>query len=83
MTVLRKSFYIHWSAGRSPRVHEVNPGRDPSIMAMSAALVRSDRDGKEKPVYFVSKMLTDAETRYTNFEQIVLALRMVVMKLRP
>ena len=32
MTVLRKSFYIHWSAGRSPRVHEVNPGRDPSAL---------------------------------------------------
>ena len=32
MTVLRKSFYIHWSAGRSPRVHEVNPGRDPSCI---------------------------------------------------
>ena len=31
MTVLRKSFYIHWSSGRSPRVQEVNPGRDPSI----------------------------------------------------
>ena len=31
--VLRKSFYIHWSAGRSPRVHEVNPGRDPSTKA--------------------------------------------------
>ena len=30
--VLRKSFYIRWSAGRSPRVHEVNPGRDPSVM---------------------------------------------------
>ena len=29
--VLRKSFYIHWSAGRSPRVHEVNPGRGPSL----------------------------------------------------
>ena len=29
--VLRKSFYIRWSAGRSPRVHEVNPSRDPSI----------------------------------------------------
>ena len=28
--VLRKSFDIRWSAGRSPRVHEVNPGRDPS-----------------------------------------------------
>ena len=25
--VLRKSFYIHWSAERSSRVHEVNPGR--------------------------------------------------------
>ena len=30
--VLRKSFYIRWSAGRSPRVHEVNPGRDLSLM---------------------------------------------------
>ena len=28
--VLRKIFYIRWNAGRSPRVHEVNPGRDPS-----------------------------------------------------
>ena len=33
--VLRKSFYIRWSAGRSPRVHEVNPGRDPSVAATS------------------------------------------------
>ena len=31
--VLKKSFYIRWSAGRSPRVHEVNPGRDPSHRA--------------------------------------------------
>ena len=31
MIVLRKSFYIRWSAGRSPRVHEANPGRDLSI----------------------------------------------------
>ena len=29
--VLRKSFYIHWSAERSPRVHEVNPGRGLSL----------------------------------------------------
>ena len=33
--VLRKSFYIHWSAGRSPRVHEVNSGRDPSTWYQS------------------------------------------------
>ena len=26
-----EKFYIHWSAGRSLRVHEVNPGRDPSV----------------------------------------------------
>ena len=30
MIVLRKSFYIHWSAERSPQVHEINPGLDPS-----------------------------------------------------
>ena len=36
--VLRKSFYIRWSAGRSPRVHEVNPGRDPSHSSSSAQL---------------------------------------------
>ena len=29
--VLRKCFYIRLSAGRSPRVHEVNSGRDPSL----------------------------------------------------
>ena len=34
--VLRKSFYIRWSAGRSPRVHEVNPGRDPSLFNSKA-----------------------------------------------
>ena len=34
LTVLRKSFYIHWSAGRSPRVHEINPGRDPSFLVL-------------------------------------------------
>ena len=36
--VLRKSFYIRWSAGRSPRVHEVNPGRDPSTNTYSCAM---------------------------------------------
>ena len=37
--VLRKSFYIRWSAGRSPRVHEVNPGRDPSFNSSFKDLV--------------------------------------------
>ena len=38
--VLRKSFYIRWSAGRSPRVHEVNPGRDPSQAAQDQRLAQ-------------------------------------------
>ena len=36
--VLRKSFYIRWSAGRSPRVHEVNPGRDPSTVDLMVSM---------------------------------------------
>ena len=39
--VLRKSFYIRWSAGRSLRVHEVNPGRDPSRLVLRVALEES------------------------------------------
>ena len=27
-----EKFYIRWSAGRSPQVHEVNLGRDPSLI---------------------------------------------------
>ena len=33
--VLRKSLYIHWGAGGSPRVQEVNPGRDASTWYQS------------------------------------------------
>ena len=45
--VLRKSFYIRWSAGRSPRVHEVNPGRDPSEI-VDAKRIRDADTGKRK-----------------------------------
>ena len=38
--VLRKSFYIHWSAERSPRVHEVNPGRDPSLRNLNLCVTQ-------------------------------------------
>ena len=41
--VLRKSFYIRWSAGRSPRVHEVNPGRDPLTWYQSEVLKMLER----------------------------------------
>ena len=54
-----------------------------SAMVMSEALVRSNVDGRQKLVYFVSKMLTGAEIRYTNFEQIALAFIMAAKKLGP
>ena len=41
--VLRKSFYIRWSAGRSPRVHEVNPGRDPSVLFTRPILLKNKK----------------------------------------
>ena len=54
-----------------------------SATSMSAALVRADEDSKQKPIYSVSKMLTNVETRCIDFERIVLALRMVPKKQRP
>ena len=53
-----------------------------SATTVSAALVRVNEDDKQKSVYFVSKMLTDVETRYIDFELIALVLRMVAKKLR-
>ena len=52
-------------------------------IVVSAALVRSDEDDKQNLVYFVHKMLIDVETRYTNFERIMLALRTTIKKLCP
>ena len=36
-----------------------------------------------RPIFFVSKSLTNAETRYTHLEQVALALRTAAQKLRP
>ena len=52
-----------------------------SATTVSAALVRLGKDGKQKPIFFVSKVLTDIETRYTDFEIIALALRTTTKKL--
>ena len=54
-----------------------------SAVGVSKALVKANRDGRQRPIYFVSKMLTDVETRYIEFEQITLALRMAAKKLHP
>ena len=46
-----------------------------SDIAVSAALFKECGDAKLRPVFFVSKSLTDAKTRYTHLEQATLALR--------
>ena len=46
-----------------------------SDIAVSAALFKECVDAKLRPVFFVSKSLTDVETRYTHLERAALALR--------
>ena len=54
-----------------------------SDIAVSATLFKECGDAKLRPVFFVSKSLTDAETRYTHLERVALALRTAAQKLRP
>ena len=50
---------------------------------MSAALFKENADARQRPVFFVSKSLADAETRYIHLEQAALALRVATKKLLP
>jgi hypothetical protein len=52
-----------------------------SSNAVSAVLVK-EADGLQHPVYYVSKSLIDAETRYSHLEKLILALVMASTKLR-
>ena len=51
-------------------------------IAVSAALFKECGDAKLRYVFFVSKSLTDAETRYSHLERAALALRTAARKLR-
>ncbi|XP_070015196.1 uncharacterized protein [Nicotiana sylvestris] len=53
-----------------------------SEIAVSVVLVRENK-GKPPPIYYVSKSLLDAETRYPHLEKLDLALVMASRKLRP
>ncbi|XP_074361144.1 uncharacterized protein LOC141701377 [Apium graveolens] len=53
-----------------------------SEYSISAVLVREE-DGQQSPMYYVSKRLYDAETRYTSMEKLVYALILASRKLRP
>ena len=46
-----------------------------SDIVVSATLFKECGDAKSRPVFFVSKCLTDAKTRYTHLERAALALR--------
>ncbi|KAK4848380.1 hypothetical protein QYF36_012250 [Acer negundo] len=53
-----------------------------SDTAVSAILVREE-ENNQHPVYYVSKTLLDAETRYSRLEKLALALVVTTRKLRP
>ncbi|XP_077214758.1 uncharacterized protein LOC143849580 [Tasmannia lanceolata] len=51
-------------------------------LAVAAVLIREEYH-QQKPIYYVSKVLHDAETRYQRVEKLVYALVMAARKLRP
>jgi len=53
-----------------------------SSSAVSGVLVKDDR-GDEKPIFYTSKALNDAETRYPTLEKLALAVITPARKLRP
>ena len=54
-----------------------------SDIAVSAALFKECGEAKLRPMFFIRKSLTDAETRYTHLERAALAPRTATQKLRP
>ena len=54
-----------------------------SDVSVSAALFKENENKKQRPMFFVSKSLTDVETWYNHLEQAALALRVVTKKLCP
>ena len=54
-----------------------------SEATVSAALFREDENRKQRPIFFMRKSLSEAETQYTHLEQAALALCVATKKLRP
>ena len=53
-----------------------------SLTAVSGVLIREERS-EQKPIFYISKTLLDAETRYPTKEKLALAVVMSARKLRP
>ena len=69
------------SLSQSVEEKELYPHLAALATDINATLVRLDPDCKKMPVYFISKALSEVETRYTNFERVALALKMETKKL--
>ena len=54
-----------------------------SNCAVSVVLFRFISEKEQKPIYYISKAMVDAETRYSKMEQTTLALRCAAQKLCP
>ena len=54
-----------------------------SYVSVSATLFKEDEYKKQRPIFFVTKSLSKAETQYTCLEQAALALKVAAKKLRP
>ena len=54
-----------------------------SEVSISAVLFKEDKDQQHRPIFFVSKSMSEAETSYTRLEQAALAFRVAAKKLRP
>ncbi|KAK3039603.1 hypothetical protein RJ639_029302 [Escallonia herrerae] len=71
-----------------PLLSKPFPGEDLLIylsvteVAISTVLIREE-DGVQKPIYYVSKVLQDVETRYPKIDKIALALIISARRLRP
>ena len=54
-----------------------------SDVSVSAALFKEDEHGQQKPIFFISKSLSEVETRYTRPEQAALAIKVAAKKIPP
>ena len=51
--------------------------------AVSSILVRMDDEGTQRPIYYMNRVLHDAETRYSKPEKIIFVLIIFAQHLRP
>ncbi|KAK3012931.1 hypothetical protein RJ639_008583 [Escallonia herrerae] len=71
---------LGWEQARLSVVRSIN--YFVSDVAVNTILIREE-DGIQKPIYYISKVLQDVETRYPKIDKIALALIISARRLRP